>query len=354
VSAAGADIARDFRWQAEWCGRLGSPLYRMLLEHAAGEIERGGPAAMVLDDPATGTTERDGALPGARALRLMGAVHRLVLEGGAPELARFYPSAGGTVGEGVREAFSDVLARRREEIAREMRRPVQTNEPGRSAGLLGGFLQLADETGLPLRLLEVGASAGLNLRWDRYRYTAPNGAWGDPGSPLRFDPAFTAGNPPLHVRPEIAERRGCDPGPLDPRAREDRLTLQSYVWPDQSERFAQLRGALDVAAQVPATVDRAGAAEWLEGVLAEPRPGVASVVFHSVVLPYLGEAGVIALARAIEGAGARATPAAPLAWLSLEAGAEQADVRLTTWPGGESRVLAHATFHGPPVRWLAG
>ena len=103
---------------------------------------------------------------------------------------------------------------------------------------------------------------------------------------------------------------------------------------------------------MPATVDRAGAAEWLEGVLAEPRPGVASVVFHSVVLPYLGEAGVIALARAIEGAGARATPAAPLAWLSLEAGAEQADVRLTTGPGGESRVLAHATFHGPPVRWL--
>ena len=348
-----ADIAEGFRWQADWCARLGSPLYRDLLGHAAADVERGGPAWDILADPRSEQPDRDGLLPGAQALRLMGAVHRLVLEGRAPALAAFYPSAGGTPGEGLHEAFTAVLEDRRDEVTELIARPVQTNEPGRSAGLLGAFLQYAGDTGLPLRLLEVGASAGLNLRWDAYRYTAPNGAWGDPGSPVRFDPAFTAGEPPLHVRPSVAERRGCDPAPLAPAAREDRLSLQSYVWPDQSERLAQLRGALELAATVPATVDRASAVDWLADVLAEPRPGVATVVFHSVVLPYLGEAGVIALARAIEGAGARATHEAPLAWLSMEAGAEQADVRLTTWPGHESRVLAHATFHGPPVRWLA-
>jgi hypothetical protein len=348
-----ADIARDFRWQADWCGRLGSPLYRKLLEHAAGEIQRGGPTAALLDDPATAAPERDGALPGARALRLMGAVHRLVLEGEAPGLARHYPSTGGRPGDGVDAAFSKVVEERRADLAVLMQRPVQTNEPGRSAGLLGGFLEVARVTGLPLRLLEVGASAGLNLRWDRYHYTAPSGAWGDPASPVRFDPAFTEGDPPLHVHPQIAERRGCDPDPLDPAARGDRLTLLSYVWPDQERRIAQLRGALDLAAAAPVTIDRAPAVEWLAGALAAPRVGVATVVFHSVVLPYLGEDGVTALAHTIEAAGARATSEAPLAWLSLEAGAEQADVRLAVWPGGESRVLARATFHGPPVRWLA-
>ena len=76
------------------------------------------------------------------------------------------------------------------------------------------------------------------------------------------------------------------------------------------------------------------------------------MVFHSVVLPYLGEQGIADLKRTIEDAGARAATEGPLAWLSMEAGSEQADVRLTTWPGGDSRVLARATFHGPPVRWL--
>ena len=115
---------------------------------------------------------------------------------------------------------------------------------------------------------------------------------------------------------------------------------------------ARPAGDLVVEHAVPVAIDRAQAVEWLADELAAPRAGVATVVFHSVVLPYLGEDGVTALAHTIEAAGARATPEAPLAWLSLEAGAEQADVRLAVWPRGESRVLARATFHGPPVRWL--
>jgi hypothetical protein len=128
----------------------------------------------------------------------------------------------------------------------------------------------------------------------------------------------------------------------------------SYVWADQEQRVAQLRGALDVAAALPVTVEQAAAVDWLQQVLAESGTGVATVVFHSVVLPYLGEQGIADLKRTIEDAGARATRAAPLSWMSMEAGSEQAEVRLTSWPGGESRVLAQATFHGPPVRWLAG
>jgi hypothetical protein len=345
-----ADVAERFRWQAGWCGKLGSPLYRDLLDHAAADIEGGGPIwDVVADDDAS---DRDGLLPGAQALRLVGAVHRLVLEGRAPGLAEFYPSAGGAVGAGVREAFTDLLARQREAVAELIAHPVQTNEPGRSAALLGGFLEVAQATGLPLRVLEIGASAGLNLRWDRYFYTAPDGSWGDPGSPVRFDPAFAEGAPPLRVRPRVAERRGCDPDPLDAAAPDDQLTLLSYVWPDQEQRLAQLRAALDLAAGVPVAIDRAGAVEWLEQQLGDAGDGGATIVFHSVVLPYLGEQGVADLKRTIERAGARASDDAPLAWLSMEAGGEQAEVRLTTWPGGESRVLANATFHGPPVRWL--
>src|SRR5215469_15390415 len=82
-------IPRQLRYQAEWAQRLGSPLYVSLLSRAAEDYESGGPVRDLLE-PFAG--ERRGmALP----LQLMAAVHRLVLEGRAPELERLYPSAGG-------------------------------------------------------------------------------------------------------------------------------------------------------------------------------------------------------------------------------------------------------------------
>src|SRR6187551_3015866 len=105
-----AGIAKGLRWQAGWCTRLGSPLYGDLLEHAAGEVEHGGPAQDLFDQTALPAPDMDGVLPGAQALRLMGAVHRLVLEGRAPELAAFYPSASGVVAAGARDAFVRLLA----------------------------------------------------------------------------------------------------------------------------------------------------------------------------------------------------------------------------------------------------
>ena len=345
-------MAAGLRWQAEWCGRLGSPLYRGLLEHAADDVERAGPVWAVLD--AVGAARRAQQLMrGEPALQLMGAVHSLVLEDRAPQLARYYPSAGGTAAApGAAEILIDTIEQHAAVLPELMQRPIQTNEVGRSAALLVGFLTVARDTGLPLRVLEVGASAGLNLRWDRYRFTGQAGDWGDPSSPVEITEAFTGDAPPLGVRPQVAERRGCDPRPLDPASGDTRLTLLSYTWPDQERRFTQLRSALDFAPAMPVTVEEARAVEWLEQALSEPVPGVATVVFHSVVLPYLGEQGIADLWHTLEAAAGRARPDAPLAWLSLEAGEDMAAVRLMTWPGGEARLLARASFHGPPVRWM--
>src|SRR5688500_14127019 len=94
---ARATVADGLRRQAARGGRLGAGLYRDLLDHAAEDAERGGPVWEVLD--AAGVPARAQTLMrGEPALQLMGAVHRLVLEGRAPALARFYPSAGGAPG----------------------------------------------------------------------------------------------------------------------------------------------------------------------------------------------------------------------------------------------------------------
>jgi hypothetical protein len=347
-------IAERLRRQAGRAAQRGSPLYVGLLERLATDVEAGGPAWSLLR---TRADEREGdALP----LRLMAAAHRLVLTGAAPALARWYPSAGGA--GTAEQAWPDLralLAARAAELDVLLDAPLQTNEPGRSAALLAGFLAVARATGLPLRVLEIGASAGLNLHWDRYRYEAPGFAFGPPNSPVRLRDVYE-GAPPAPAVVQVASRAGCDRHPLDPGREEDRLVLRSAVWADQAGRLALLDGALAVARAHPVAVERAAALPWLDARLAAPAEGCATVVVHSIVIQYLTSADRAALRARIEAAGAGATSAAPLAWLRLEPpGREQAgddldrglaDLRLTRWPGGREIRLGAAGYHGRPVR----
>jgi hypothetical protein len=346
-------MAAVLRWQAGFCERSGAPLYAFLLERSARDVEAGGPAWDLLrervDDPATS----------ALALRFMAGVHRIVLEGEAPELAAFYRTVGGGASpSGAWTAFAGVLEDHRERLRELLRRPCQTNEVGRSAALLPGFLEVWRAWEKPLHLLEIGASAGLNLRWDRYRYEGAGVAWGDPGSPVRLTGMFAAPAPPLDGEPTVAERRGCDPHPLDPGSPEDRMSLMASVWADQPGRMANLKGAFDVAEAVPAVVDRDSAAPWLHRELSAVPDGVATVLFHSVVLQYLHDDERERAFDLIHEAGARATAARPFAWLRFESGdwrrTTSHEVTLTMWPGGEERTLAEAGPHGRPVRWLPG
>ncbi len=348
VAKAPVGIPALLREQGGWCAALGSLLYATLLNASADDYEAGGPVAAVLaghehDPPRT-----------ALSLRFMGAVHRLVLAGRAPTLAPFYPSVGGDATRpGAWDEFRAVVAAQRDELRALVERPVQTNEVGRCAALVGGFLTVARETALPLALLEVGTSAGLNLRWDHFRYESPRDAFGDPASPVRIVDGFSGAPPALDVPVTVTSRRGCDLAPFDPLCDDGRLTLQSYVWPDQAERWGLLRGALAIAARVPVTVERAHAVQWLGRELARDARGTARVVFHSVVLQYLTRDERDRLRATIADAGARASSDAPLAWLRLEPPGKQLlfELRLTLWPGGEERLLALAGPHGRPVEW---
>jgi hypothetical protein len=341
-------VLAELEYQALGCEMIGSPLYGHILRNAASDAAARGITWKVLRD------RTDDPPFTALALRLLAAVHRIVLTGGAPGLARHYPSAGGSAGmDGAWEAFRQVLLSRTDEVAAGTRRPCQTNEPGRAAALVGGFLSVAALTGLPLRVLEVGASAGLNLRWDHFRYVSGDLSWGPTDSPVVFDDVYESA-PPLDVAARVDERRGCDPRPQDPGDEDTRLNLMASAWPDQLERFRALEGALLVAARVPAVVDVADGPAWLEAQLAQPRAGMATVVYHSIVMQYLSDEGRARMHHVVMEAAARATVEAPLAWLSFEpGGGGRAHVTLGTWPGGERQLVATAGYHGRPVNWLA-
>jgi len=347
VGADARQIANRLRSKSsQVLGPGGSPLYAQLLEHAARDAEAAGPSLDVLRGHAE---EPPGS---ALALRFLAAVHRLVLEGAAPPLACHYPSAGGELGpDGAWPIFRSVLEQHRDRLRELVTRPCQTNEVGRCAALLPGFLAVANEYGLPLRILELGSSAGLNLNWDRYRYEGNGWDVGPADSPVQISGAIERA-PAFASRMVVIERRGCDATPLDPVDPDTRLALRSSVWADHLQRLDLLDAALDVAKEHPPPVDRADACDWLESKLSQRVHGVATVAFHSILWQYLDDGRRTRLRALLAAAGAEASADAPLAWLRMEPAGEMASVTLTTWPGEQERVFAQSGYHGRPVRSL--
>ncbi len=288
------------------------------------------------------------------ALRLLGGAHALALSGQAPELAAFYPSAGGTVesAPGSPRAWAALrrtFAEQAEEIRTWLDHPPQTNEVGRAAALLGGLRHIAAEAPLPIRLVEVGASAGLNLRADHFYVPGDAGSYGTPDSPVVLAGGWQGEAPPeSHI--EVIERVGGDLAPVDPTTPSGRLRLTAYVWPDQADRLSRLRGAFVLAEEVPAELRAESASDTLART--ELAPGTWTVLWHSIFRQYLSERQRAELTSGVAALGATATPSARFAYLYLEQSrAGGCPVTLETWPGGQRRVLGSAPAHGLPVHW---
>src|SRR5215469_9690264 len=315
--AAGTPVERAatrFELQALGCAALGSTLYAGLLTHAARDLLAGGPTAAVLD----GHLDDPGR--SALALRMMGGVHALVLTGRAPELAAFYPSAGGTADPGTGAelawpAMRQVLADQPEEIRSWLVHPPQTNEVGRGAALVGALCQLATEASLAIRLVEVGASAGLNLRADQFRITGGGSSYGPVSSPVQMIDGWLGTAP--DGRPlDVVSRAGGDLAPVDPVSEDGRLRLTAFVWADQVERFERLRGACDLAAQIPADVRAEPASDTIGRITLEP--GTWTVLWHSIMFQYLSLEQQREILSGAEALGEAATGSARFAHVSLE------------------------------------
>jgi hypothetical protein len=339
-----------FRRQAVACRSLGSPftadLCELLAERLDGSTDFG---RRILDWPGDPVAD-------ALALRAAGALHGLVRSGRAAALALVYPPHD-PPSDALWGALRPALSDHQGFLAAFLDSAPQTNEVKRCAALLGGCLMIAAWTGHPLNLLEIGSSAGLNLALDRYRYDLGAVAWGSSDAPVLIRSAWQGDPPPLDAPLIVASRRGCDIRPLDPALPADRERLLSYIWPDQVDRLATTAAALDDSARAGQRVEGADAADWIEARLAaQPAPGHARVVMHSIVWQYLPAAVQARIALCVDEAGRAATREAPLAWLRMEPddAGEGAGLRLTLWPDGRDERLGRADFHGRWVRWDAG
>lgn len=319
-------------------------LYAVLLAQMADDLDAGGVVARICRG-----WER---APDADAvqLRLLAAIFRIVLRGEAPQLRPFYPCLGGAApARDCWPLLRPVLEAHAEELHAALAVSPQTNEVGRSAALVVGLFEAVRRHGLHrLRLLEPGASAGLNLGVDRFRFVGPGWSHGPESSPLTIDTGAVG------VRPqpfEIVERRGCDLEPIDAASREGAMRLTSFVWPWQLERHARLAAALGLAARHPVAVDRADAAGWLAGQLErDPGDGVLTVVWHSVTQQYWPPEVSDGVQEAVEHARSRI----PLSYLTMEGSPVRSGAAVEIAVSGprvtlDGHLIARCHHHGPPV-----
>ena len=341
-----AQLTWQFVRQARACEVAGSPLYAMILRAAAQDLQAGG---------LTWELTREHVAPGrgnAIALRLMAALHRLVLTDQAPALRDVVGAR--EVDRAADNLWADVHAtmeEHRDSLPALVALGCQTNEPGRSAALILGVLAVADHTGLPVAIHEMGTAAGLNLRLDHFRYGGDGATFGPADSPVNLE-GYWVDLPRRPAGPlEVVERRGVDRTPIDPATEAGRLALTSSVWIDQHDRLDRLDGAIDLASRHPATIETGDAATWVEDVV-RPVGGQVVVLMHSVVEEYLSDEERARIDAAIRRAGAAATPNAPVARARLEpvSAVRRHGLRVQCWPGDAEELLVTSAALGSDVR----
>lgn len=235
------------------------------------------------------------------------------------------------------------------EIVRTRR--TQTNEIGRCATLLPALGSLPQ----PLALIEVGASAGLNLLLDRYAYDYGGGR--RLGTSDVVIPCALRNDVPVPSQiPEVVWRRGIDLEPVDVNDPEAVAWLESCVFADHVDRRERLRAAIELARVDPPVVERGDLIDEIARVVAEAPKDATIAVFHSAVLNYLPPERRDRFAELMR--------ELPVVWLSNEGPSVVSGVRaaldrqlpreicfLLGRDGTEALAFTHQ--HGRWIEWLA-
>jgi hypothetical protein len=251
-----------------------SPLYRSLCMSAAHDRD----LLEIL------TERRTGQQP---SYLLLGAVHYLLLRGMQHRLRGFYPSLVGSAAADPKDAgpvFLDFCRVHRAELRRLVReRLVQTNVVKRSVSLKIAMSLIADRCDRPVHLIEVGASSGVHLLFDRYRYIIGGQASGPADAAVIIETKWLGSElPPAYdLCPPIASRTGVDINPVDVTDADERLWLRALVWPENQQEAGLLSAAFDQLIESPVDVIAGDAIDICPSLGRRLPPGEPRVVFHA-------------------------------------------------------------------------
>ena len=289
----------------------------------------------------------------------MAAVHWLLMRGCEHPVSAYYPDlTPGPVEPGdPYPSFRSFCLNQREEITALISvRLVQTNVVRRCAVLLPAFAEAIGEAReRRLSLVAIGASAGLNLFWDRYAYSYSDGRrWGDGGSSVQLSSVVRGeGRPPLPTSiPDVGFRLGLDLNPVDIRDPDAVAWLKALVWPERREEALILDNAIELAQDNPPHLLTGDALELLSEVLRGIPPDSTLCLYHSHMLNQLSPQARGRFEEIIDQHGA----VRDLNLISLEgrAGGHHSAIELTQYQSGSktTRHLADCDSHGNWIQWL--
>ena len=290
---------------------------------------------------------------------LFAAVHYLLLAGEPHTLRGWYPElAEGDAKppESVFPPFREFcLAHHKQIVELIESQRVQTNVLQRCNVLLPGFAEVfMHGGGKPLSLIEIGASAGLNLQWDRFSYLYEDGTtWGQANSPvsLQCELRGDEGLPTLPKTMPVSWRRGIDLHPIDLDDDEQVLWLRALAWPDHPGRQERLTRAIQMANEDPATVIVGDASVSLAELIAQAPDESTLCVYGTHTLYQFPKDALVATLSSMQKASTRRT----LHFLSAEGTASpDAELFWTIYENGgrETHRLARCCPHGRWLEWV--
>ena len=349
------ELSQRFLWFAQYDCRKSSPLY----EHLSVRIARD---AELLELAAY--ARKGQPVPNL----LFGAVQFLLLRGTHHPLAAIYERIADASNRSASYDLDDPYPIFRAfcfEHWDELRpllatRIVQTNEVRRCACLLPAFEMVARRTQRrPLSLVEIGASAGLNLLWDHYSYDYGEGQrCGNEGSPVQLlctlrgekRPDLPLWPAPL---PTISSRVGIDLNPIDVHDEDATLWLRALIWPENEKRIQLFNAALSVARRDTPPLVKGDALELLPSILARVPLDTTLCLFHTFVInQFAPEARERLELLFAEEARRRDLYVIAIAWT---VGVKEYPVlSLLSFEGGVrmERVLARCSGHAGWMEWL--
>ena len=230
-------MKRHFERQADYCSAFGADLTAQLLRQLCNCICASSALGQrIFNWPGDPPPEADN-LP----LRLASGLHALLLSKKARELAPVYRK-GAITDADMQTLLQAVLQRHDAELIAFIENAPQTNEVRRAAEIIAAAHWLKAYNGCDLIASELGASAGLNLLFDKFHLALGDG-YGPQNSPVQFTPQWQ-GPLPRPARFCLRDAQGCDLAPLAVKQPQDLLRLHSYIWADQPERRAYRCGHL--------------------------------------------------------------------------------------------------------------
>ena len=288
------------------------------------------------------------------------AVHFLLLQGVEHPLSAFFPSVSRSSNVGGGDAypyFRSFSLENRERIYHLISsKRVQTNEVQRCACLLPAFELVARESlGRPLSIVDIGASAGLNLLWDKYGYDYGSGRkYGDVNSPVQIMCSIRGDRkPPIpEILPSVESRVGIDLNPIDVSDPEEMLWLRSLLWPEHTKRAELLQQAIGLAKQDPPPVIRGDVFEVLPNALSELPGDSMFCLFHSHTVYQFSQE----LRNRLSSQIAELSTKRNLFEISFEwwRGKDQPLLELSRFHDGrrEEELLAYCSPHGDWLQWV--